>query len=110
MQELQNVQQQARGAADTELRGARDEYDALLARQAAVLGKLDVSKVVAQMRSKAKALDKGEAEREEVEGGGNGPDALTVREVKQLMDRFKGKRVALHSAEIQATAADQLQH
>ena len=108
MQQVQNAEQQARAASNTELATARSDYDTHLSRQQAVLGRVDVAGLVQQMQRHANELDKGEQERDALEGGGGGADGLSVREVKQLVDKYKEKRAELHEAEMRASAAAQL--
>jgi hypothetical protein len=108
LQQIQNVEQQARAASNFEFATAQAEYDAHMARQRAVLDRLDLSGLIDQLRARLEELDKGEDEREALEGGGNGVEAPDAREVKALVDAFRAKRAAYHEADIQAAAAAQL--
>lgn len=108
LQELQNADQQARAACDTELRTAQADYDRLRERQEAVLAKIDVSGLVAKMRREVAALDKGEKERDSLGELGVDGAQRERAEVKALVDTLRRKREAFHAADIRATAAETL--
>jgi hypothetical protein len=108
MQELQNVDQQASAAHEAELRTAQADYNKLRERQEAVLKKIDISRLIGEMRRGVQSLDKGDGEREALERLGDDGNVRDRANVKALVDTLRQKREAYHAADIRATAAEKL--
>lgn len=84
------------------------EHDDLLARQAAVLSKVDLDSLVATFQAEARNMDTGESERVEITSRGAG-DVLSQAAISAKIACYKQKRQALHEADIKSKAATHLQ-
>lgn len=84
------------------------EHDDLLARQAAVLSKVDLASLVASVQAEARNMDTGESEKVEIISRGAG-DELTQTAISAKIACYKQKRQALHEADIRAKASARLQ-
>jgi hypothetical protein len=83
------------------------EHDELLARQAAVLSKVDLDSLIRSMVTDAARMDTADSERTEIlSRGGNEPWEQHVLSAK--LEAYKQKRQAFHEADIRAKAASQL--
>lgn len=107
MQGYEGTEQQVRVTQSGEVQPSMHEHDELLARQAALLSKVDVEAMVATMVKDASRMDTGDEDRAEILSRGAGePWELHVLSAK--LDGFKQTRQALHEADIQSKAASEL--
>lgn len=84
------------------------EHDDLLARQAAVVSKVDLASLLASFEGEARNMDTGESEKVEIISRGAG-DELSQTAISAKIACYKQKRQAVHEADIKSKAASQLQ-
>lgn len=108
MQEYQGTEQQVRVTQGAELEPSVQEHDDLLAKQAAVISKVDLDALLMNMLTQAKNMDMGESEKVEITSQGAGSQ-LTQSAISAKIHCYKQKRQAYHAADIKAKAALQLQ-
>eukprot|EP00892_Ulva_mutabilis_P002416 jgi/Ulvmu1/12175/UM085_0039.1 len=108
MAEYEGTQQQVRVTRSAEVEPSVLEHDDLLARQAAVVSKVDIDSLIATIQNEAKCMDTGESEKVEITSRGAGSE-LSQAAISAKIDCYKQKRMAYHAADIKSRAALQLQ-